>query len=359
MIDKIVYRNGSDIVVLDLSAEGYGHERGADIVHACYGKGSRTNSLLFCATCDRAVYLREGGGKRLHGVHMDQSECAATIAAAMSDEHKRQTEYVVRAAAGAGHKVETEFSTGTGVRPDVVIRGQCDIAVEVQRSSLSVRQALARTAKTLTAGLATSVWISDRDYTRKPAWFDQVPSVGVNQDLWDAVPPRRSVTALGLREIVPVRCESPDITNCPRTGRRPCGGWHVMTTPWRRMTLDDVAEMAPEGGIVPLNWFDKFRFLVSPESAKLYEEFTGRSALWTPQVEQPGERQPRKHIECVRRPAAADQCCGKRAPEAAGGPLKLFCQLCPASQTYWRGGPAQQRPSMPVALRSGGPHEPR
>jgi hypothetical protein len=34
--------------------------------------------------------------------------------------------------------------------------------------------------------------------------------------------------------------------------------------------------------------------------------------------------------------AAENPCCGKRHPGVAGEPLKLACQLCPKSPTYWR-----------------------
>lgn len=36
-------------------------------------------------------------------------------------------------------------------------------------------------------------------------------------------------------------------------------------------------------------------------------------------------------------PAAEESlCCGERIPGVAGEPLKLSCQLCPKSNSYWR-----------------------
>jgi hypothetical protein len=35
---------------------------------------------------------------------------------------------------------------------------------------------------------------------------------------------------------------------------------------------------------------------------------------------------------------ALSPCCGERAPGVGGEPLKLSCQLCASSPTYWRIG---------------------
>lgn len=336
MNGRIVYRKGNVEIELDLFAPDYGHPLGREIIDALHGNMSRRAPVLFCEASGRPepVYLREVNGC-MYASHFDGTACANHSPAPMSDEHKRQVEYVVRAAANAGHAVETEVSLGTGARPDVVIRGRHAVAIEVQRSHLTRRAALTRTAKTIQAGIATSAWISDRDYPdRKPAWFWRVPSAGVNKELWDVLPPTRSATALGLREIYEVRCVWPDVQACPATKGRPCGGWHVGHRPWTGMTLDDVAEMAPERGIVPLDWFGKWTFLVSRRSRALYEGITGRSAEWRPAVQPPENRQ-RRRIECAR-PPDAQICCGKRPPGVVGGPLRLSCQLCPASPTYWR-----------------------
>lgn len=223
--------------------------------------------------------------------HFDGTECSGHSPSTMSDEHKRQVEYVVRAADAAGYAVETEVSLGTGVRSDVVVRGSYDVAVEVQRSSLTKRHALTRTAKTIEAGLVTAAWISDRDYPeRRPGWFWHVPSVGMNKQLWDVLPPQRAATALGLREVFERRCVWPDVEVCMITEGRPCGGWHPDHRPWTGMTVDDVTEMAPERGIVPINWFDKWSLLVSPESRTLYERLSGRSSEWRPAVRPPKSR---------------------------------------------------------------------
>jgi hypothetical protein len=149
------------------------------------------------------------------------------------------------------------------------------------------------------------------------------------------VPPQRAVTATGLREIHEVRCAWPDVPACPAGNSRPCGKWHVAHRPWIGLNLDDVAEMMPERGIVPLNWFGRWAFLVSPRSRALYVGITGRSPEWYPSVRPPANRQ-RKRIECVKPVVATEvSCCGVHHPGVKGEPPRLACQLCPMSPTYW------------------------
>lgn len=338
MNGRLVYRKGETEIEIDLFAQDYGHPQGREIVDTLYGKTHRCDPVLFCEASGRPepVYLRVVN-ERMYASHFDGTSCENHRPSLMSDEHKRQVDYVTRAAAKAGYDTRTEVSLGTGTRPDIVIYGQQQVAIEVQRSHLTERSALTRTAKTIDAGIATSAWISDRDPGDQPGWFWRVPSVGMNKLPWDVVPPERAATATGLREIYEFRCKWPDVTACPAGKRRPCGGWHVGHRPWTGMTVDDVAEMAPERGIVPINYFDKWTFLVSPRSRALYTGVTGRLAEWSPSVQAPANRQ-RRRIECARPIADAESvCCGEHPPGVAGEPLKLVCQLCRNSPTYWRG----------------------
>jgi hypothetical protein len=90
------------------------------------------------------------------------------------------------------------------------------------------------------------------------------------------------------------------------------------------MTVDDIAEMAPERAIVPINWFDKWTFLVSQRSRALFEGITGRPPDWHPAVQAPANR-PRRRIECDRPVVATaeDLCCGDRHLGVVGEPLRL------------------------------------
>ena len=316
MNGELVYRAGGEEIRFSLFEPD---DLGRQIIAELHGSGmSRTAPVLFCEATGRPqpVYLREVRGA-IYASHFDGTACSSHSPSLMSDEHKRQVEYVVRAGEAAGYSVQTEVSLGTGVRPDVVVRGTHSVAIEVQRSALSKHQAVTRTAKAVEAGMLTSAWISDRDYPNDmPRWFQSVPSIGMNKQLWDAVPPARGVTALGLREIHAVRCALPDFPRCPITKRRPCGRMHVKHEPWAGVTLDAVAEMAPERGIVPVNWFDQYTLLVSPKSRALYEGVTGRSAQWLPQVRTAAFRK-RRLIECAKPAEMTPLSAASRAPVQA------------------------------------------
>jgi hypothetical protein len=84
--------------------------------------------------------------------------------------------------------------------------------VEVQRSAMTAVNAVARTAKAANARV-TDLWYSGR--AGSPPWAWRVPTVlprelgidaGKDFD-WRTLPPRRAVTAAGLRVLSAVRCE--------------------------------------------------------------------------------------------------------------------------------------------------------
>jgi hypothetical protein len=68
----------------------------------------------------------------------------------------------------------------------------------------------------------------------------------------------------------------------PGRGRSHCGNYHPKPTPWRGLTVDDVAGQFPAGEIVALT-FDGYQrrddvFLVGQADIAIYEELTGRPA---------------------------------------------------------------------------------
>lgn len=271
-------------IVLDLNADDYGHPDGITIIGELHGKLSRAEAQLLCAKHGSPLYLqmrptyRGSTERQMWGVHFDGSESHRPPSAGVSDEHKRQTEYVVRAAERAGFSTATEMRLDSNIRPDAVLYGPTAVGVEVQRSSLAVASAIRRTKQAVAGGLSTSIWISDRASDDRPAWFSRVPSVAMNQLPWDVIPASRSVTAIGLRCVEETPCEWGRFEVCPerRHGRpRFCGGWHPKLIPWAGMTLDDVAAGAPGGEVVPFQ-VGKHVHLVPPESIDLYEEFTER-----------------------------------------------------------------------------------
>jgi hypothetical protein len=322
-------------IVLDLSEPDYGHERGLEIVAEQLGKSHRATPVFVCVKHESPMFLqrrpiRRGRPEtRIWACHFDGTDCTP-VTGGMSDEHRRQTDYVVRAAETAGLRTATEVRLAEGsIRPDAVLYGSSSVAVEVQRSGLTSGTAVARTRKAIAAGMSTSLWFSDRQGA--PAWFFRVPSVGMNPQMeWSSLPPARSATVTtGLRVITAARCRVPDFSRCPKSWRAPCGAWHAKHEPWLGMTVDDVAAMAPEGGVVPVRFVGNGDpiLLVSPESRRAYEDVVKRPAVLTlrEQAEQPvspgGER-----VECVSPTVVGWR--GRSAPAPKLPTAEGFCRLC-------------------------------
>jgi hypothetical protein len=232
----------------------------------------------------------------------------------MSDEHKRQTEYWARAAEDAGWRVELEHNLHTRTRPDALIHGPVMTGVEVQRSAMTAANAVARTGKAACAGV-TDLWYSGR--AGSPSWAWRVPTVlprelgidaGKDDFAWHTLPPRRAVTAAGLRVLRAVKCEVGTLDRCPY-GQNWCGRYHPRPAPWGRMAVDDVAAQFPAGQIVPLRFYgitmlsSRRRdavFLVPPAARDLYEELTGWSGRvsFEPESEDRPPRTPSGEAEC-------------------------------------------------------------
>jgi len=105
------------------------------------------------------------------------------------------------------------------------------------------------------------LWSGDKP-AAPPDWAYRVPTVLTNE-LPERYAPRGTWTVVnGLRTLVPTRCARPRFHDssyegfggiCPATNRRsPCGGWHARFVPTFGVTVDDVAEQAPAGALIPL-----------------------------------------------------------------------------------------------------------
>jgi hypothetical protein len=287
---------------LDLSDPGYGHEYGQRIIAEAHRHCPR--GVLVCDKHQSPLYLQNRSGRftgtRLFGIHFEGGFAHHEVAR-MSDEHKRQTEYLIRGATDAGFPAKAEVTLPSGTRPDAVIYGRHTVAIEVQRSPLTAQSAVTRVKKAMAGGMATSVWFSDWQH-RKPKWQFRVPSIGMNSPTWDDLPPRRSATVTtGLRLITAVKCIPANLQRCPR-GKRHCGNFHEKHEPWMGMTVDDVASMVPAGEIVPMRFRGRDVLLVSPESLRLYEELAGHPAelVFIPAAENGTPRADRvaDRIEC-------------------------------------------------------------
>lgn len=273
-------------LLLDFAEDDFGGEREAAVIDAWRRTHGSGHGEFICWT-HRAhekpwLYL-QARGDLLVACHWPGSELAGTheISHGVSDEHKRQVEYILRAGAAAGFDVKTEVRLPTKVRSDGVIYGPTEMSAEVQRSALTAREAKARTTKARKAGVLP-IWFSDAANS-DPLWLGSVPGVRMNEQQWNTVPRAGSVTVVsGTRIIVPRRCQNIPNSRCPDR-RRGCNRWHPTHEPRLGTTVDDLAALVPAGELVPilfrkLSGHGEHVFIVSRNDKARYESMVGQSA---------------------------------------------------------------------------------
>jgi hypothetical protein len=158
-------------IVLDLSEPDLGHPDGRAIIESHYHDCHRDRPAFECMKhrggTNPGMYLKKIRGE-WWAVHFETGPChGLRLPAPMSDEHKRQAEYWVRAAQDAGWQAETEHTLASGTRPDVLIHGPVVTGIEVQRSSMTRVGAVQRTKKAAQAGVC-DVWFTDKGSTLRP-----------------------------------------------------------------------------------------------------------------------------------------------------------------------------------------------
>lgn len=264
----------------------------------------RKDPVLFCGGCGGGIYLRHGIVRRdeLFGAHHEAGDCAQTFTvcpSTMSDEHKRMAEYHVLAARAEGLDADMEIATSGRTRVDVVVDGR--IGFEVQRSALTARAAVDRTARSIAAGLESVAWCG---LMRAP-WTGKVPGyqwLDVDRVLCE-MPPRRSVRSRGLATF--------------RAERGHLGRWEAQLEPLTVLVDDAVVRMA-DGSIRPV-LFGKYARLVRADGIALYEEITGTQLTpFNPGRPITRALAPAAEVACIRPPAAA--------PSAPGVASCIWCR---------------------------------
>ena len=291
-------------IILDLSQPDLGHPDGQAIIAAHYHDCHRDTPAFECVRhlggTNPGMYLKKIQDA-WWAVHFQAGRCQnRRIPAPMSDEHKRQTEYWVRAAEDAGYRAETESPLPTGTRPDVLIHGPVVTGVEVQRSGLTRVSAVQRTRKAALAGVL-DVWFTDKG--AYPRWAFRVPTLGQQPQSWQYLPPRRAVLANGLRAFSAVKCMPGNLPACPNGGDW-CGQYHLKVEP-RVLVLDEVASRVPAGDIVALrigamSGGKAGVYLFPTKSVSLYKELTGKSPqlAFDPRAEDRSRQEPHGRVEC-------------------------------------------------------------
>jgi hypothetical protein len=337
--------HGPTGLLLDFGEVDFGGERQAAIVEEWRSRPAnktkaREGEFICHVHRDRerpSLYLRQARST-LVAAHWPGTALGDSheITHGVSDEHKRQVEYISRAGTAAGFEVKAEVSLPTRVRSDAIIYGPTNTGVEVQRSALTVTAAKARTTKARRAGVLP-IWFSDAH--RDPQWIFKVPGVRMNEQPWSTIPRAGSVTVVsGVRLIIPQRCATIPHSPCPRR-RHGCNRWHQTHWPRLGTTVDDLAALVPAGELVPIQYKTltgpAYTFIVSRADKATYEALADISA------DLPLQQPERSIVAGERSACEADAgriatCCSRRHPEAAGEPVVLACQLCPDSPTYWR-----------------------
>ena len=246
------------------------------------GRYSRTSPSLWCGSCGGSIYIRHGSTRtdELFGAHHNATDCTADLTvrkSRMSDEHKHQAEYHAKTAVRAGYTADLEVTTRGRTRVDVVIDGR--IGIEVQRSALKKAAAVDRTARTISAGLTSVTWFTDRD--GHPPWLGHVPAYRstLSLDRWKEMPPLGTAAAAGLRKVEAVRCGTRTI--CPHQRSGSCGRFIAWPVAWNGLLVDNVVEGLAAGYIRPVRLGKQVQ-LLSTASIGLYEELTGIRLSYNP-----------------------------------------------------------------------------
>lgn len=159
-------------VLLDLAKADLGHPDGHAILERHHRQSARSHPefdrgspAFVCARHEGGtspgLYVRKVRGQ-WWAAHYEKGTCDRFAnPAPMSEEHRRQVDYWVRAAEDAGYAVETESALKTGTRPDALIRGPVLTGVEVQLSGMTRRGAVERSRRAALAGVS-DVWFTSK-----------------------------------------------------------------------------------------------------------------------------------------------------------------------------------------------------
>ena len=226
----------------------------------------RDNPVFMCLLNKKPMYLRRHQGGRYFPTHFPGDNADnhrhESFASRMSDEHRRQVEYLSRAAQSGGLEATPELSTGAGTRLDIAIHGGTPIGFEVQRSNLTVQSAKTRAAKSFKAGWPT-IWISDTTKPQPPEWFTHIPSTRIVGGDWTSALPQPGTVFAMITEF------SSSTNQLDQTAIA--------------ITLDELVIAAASGGIIPIIDPDGHVRIAREESLDILSDYCDTSkVLWHP-----------------------------------------------------------------------------
>lgn len=257
-------------IEIDTATLGDDPDLYAEII-SYHGKSTRENPIFRCLEPeggklpmllvrnphqDGSYFLRHFAGDNTEGHTHD------SFSAPMSIEHRRQTEYIERAAQFAGLETKRELSTGKGTRVDLAVYGARDTGFEIQWSDLSVdgdKGARGRATKSHNGGWQT-VWVT----TTNPSWLGTVPGVRISGADWGTeLPCAGSVSAIISEFSTEMSWPTATLKN-----------------QYRVLPLDDLVPLIVSGDIIPVAGPDGVA-LADANTLDMLTEFEG-CGIWTP-----------------------------------------------------------------------------
>lgn len=244
-------------------------------IASLHGQIDKLNSPLICMGNGEPMYVYRSHEGRYFVRHYpgQNPDGHGHSFSTMSDEHRRQADYTMRAADDHGLSTALEFSTGNHTRLDLAVTGERRVGFEIQRSQLSRRNAELRAFRSFEAGWPTA-WVSDSVNT--PQWHDRVPSARLTAGLdWTNLPARNTA-----RVIISKFTRERD--------RSKRSGWRYVREP-RYVMLDELAYRMPAGDIVPVATGKKgVVALATADAVDVIDSCTYPGAsTWRPMLDEP------------------------------------------------------------------------
>lgn len=242
------------------------------------GHFDRENSPFICEGNGAPMYVRKVNNRYYFAHYPNESSATCVHPTGMSDEHRRQADYVARAAEDHGLRSELEHATGNHTRLDLAVFGMSNAGFEIQRSELSRARAKARAVKSFNAGWPTA-WVTDAP--RRPDWADQVPTAALTKGIdWSERLPGRDMARVIIGRFTRIRDRS-----------RP-SGWRYQREPEEAL-LDDLAYLMPAGEIIPVAFGNRGTVsLAFKGAAEIIDSCTYPGAsTWRPNGQTPRTRE--------------------------------------------------------------------
>lgn len=203
----------------------------------------------------------------------------------MTDQHRRQRDYLWRAADDHGLDARYEYRTDNHTRPDVAVFGSAvNLGFEAQWSPITIAKVKRRTTLSYRSSDNLIVpWYADSG--TDPCYQHYVPTLRGNNLNWNERLPNRGASVLtSAKRVDPLRCTPLNFDRCPDGKKSHCRGMHPGRSALTGLTVDDAVGMLACGLLVPMRWrgMENQVHIVRREDLELYRDLTGDSGVWVP-----------------------------------------------------------------------------